>query len=78
MVTGFIVAIILGAIVYAWKQRELLIQNKIHSTESSCFEQKLADAEYYAKGQDEKIAGLEQTLEELRNTLAKNKHKKAA
>ena len=78
MITGVVVAIVVGAIVYIWKQREILIQNKIHSTENSCLEQKLADAEWFSKGQDEQIARLEQTVEELRHSLGRRKRKEAA
>ena len=78
MITVAIVAIIVGISVYVWKQRELSIQNKFHSTENSCLEQQLADAEWFAKGQDEQIARLTHTVEELRGTLARRKLKEAA
>ena len=78
MITVAIVAIIVGISVYVWKQRELSIQNKIHSTENICFGHRLANAEWFAKGKDRQITQLEQTIEELQGALARRKRKEAA
>ncbi len=75
MITVAIAALIAGISVYAWKQAELSIQDKIHSTEKSRYKEKLANAEWSAKGKDKQIAQLEHTIEELEITLAQRMRK---
>ena len=78
MIIVVVVAVIVGISVYVWKQVELSIQYKIHSTEESRHKEELANAEWFAKGKERQITQLEQTIEELQGALARRKRKEAA
>ena len=78
MITVVVVAVIAGISVYVWKQVEISIQDKIHSTGESRHKEELANAERFAKDQEMQIALLQQTIDELQDAVARRRLEKVA